>query len=392
MDVVSAYIELGLRLGRHVDGLVDSYYGPPELAESVEQEPPREANDLAGDAARLREALDSAELDESRRRWLNGQLVGLETVARKLAGETIPYSDEVERRYGLRPRHVPEEEFEAAHRALAEVLPGNGSLAERFQAWRERDSLQGELLARVIETMAADLRERTAHLFELPEGESAEWDFVSDEPWAAYNYYLGGLRSRIAVNTDVPMSPTFLIQLVAHEAYPGHHTEHAWKEQALVRKRSLAEETILMIGTPQSLISEGIGEVAPEILLAGDQDAVAAEHLAAAGIEYDADTSRAIRGAWQPLDRVGGNVALMLHEDGAAVEEGRAYLLRWGLVSERRADQTMRFIIDPVWRSYVTTYADGHELCSGWVNGDAQRFRRLLTEQLSPADLLASAS
>ncbi len=31
MTVAERYIELGLRLGRHVDGLVDSYYGPPEL-------------------------------------------------------------------------------------------------------------------------------------------------------------------------------------------------------------------------------------------------------------------------------------------------------------------------------------------------------------------------
>ena len=30
-DVVGAYLELGLRLGRHVDGFVDAYYGPPEI-------------------------------------------------------------------------------------------------------------------------------------------------------------------------------------------------------------------------------------------------------------------------------------------------------------------------------------------------------------------------
>ena len=28
MDVITSYLELCLRLGRHVDGLVDSYYGP----------------------------------------------------------------------------------------------------------------------------------------------------------------------------------------------------------------------------------------------------------------------------------------------------------------------------------------------------------------------------
>jgi hypothetical protein len=43
---------------------------------------------------------------------------------------------------------------------------------------------------------------------------------------------------------------------------------------------------------------------------------------------------------------------------------------------------------DPVWRSYITIYADGERLCRDWVAGDPARFRRLLTEQLSPRDLL----
>ena len=29
MTHAERYLELGLRLGKHVDGLVDAYYGPP---------------------------------------------------------------------------------------------------------------------------------------------------------------------------------------------------------------------------------------------------------------------------------------------------------------------------------------------------------------------------
>ena len=42
---------------------------------------------------------------------------------------------------------------------------------------------------------------------------------------------------------------------------------------------------------------------------------------------------------------------------------------------------------DPVWRSYVTTYTAGYDLCRDFVDGDPARFKRLLTEQLTPADL-----
>jgi hypothetical protein len=388
MDVVTSYLSLGLGLGRHVDGLVDAYFGPPELAEEADSEQPRDPAELVADAVRLLEELDDAGLEPQRTRWLRAQLVGLETVARKLAGEDIAYEDEVERCYGVRPKRVPEAVFEAAHEELDAALPGPGTVAERYQAWREGDGLQGEALAGVTERLAADFRARTESLAGLPAGESVDIEYVSDEPWAAFNYYLGELRSRVAVNTDVSLTPTFLTELVAHETYPGHHTERARKEELLVRERDQLEETILLIGTPQSLIAEGIAGLAPEILLGDEEHEVTASHLSGTGVDYDPGVSRAVTQARIPLTDVPGNVAFMLHADGVSVDDAEAYLRRWGLVSEKRAKQSMRFATDPVWRAYGTTYTDGYRLCRDWVSGDPARFKRLLTEQLTPADLM----
>jgi hypothetical protein len=78
----------------------------------------------------------------------------------------------------------------------------------------------------------------------------------------------------------------------------------------------------------------------------------------------------------------------MLYEDGASEDDGLEYLRHWALMSERRANQALRFITDPMWRSYVTTYADGYRVCRDWVGGDPARFKRLLTEQLTPGDLV----
>jgi hypothetical protein len=375
--VTEDYIRLGLRLGRHVDGLVDSYYGPPELKQEVDAEPLREPAALVADAATLLDSTDG---------WLRHQVVGLETVARKLAGEEIPYADEVERCYGVRPGRMPESEFEAAHRELDRILPGDGALAERYQAWREGDPLPPERLRPALEALVAELRRRTLEMFGLPEGEAGELDYVTDEPWSAYNYYLGELRSRVAVNTDVDMNASFVGGLMAHELYPGHHTEHVWKEQRLVREQGRLEESILMIGAPQSLIAEGLAELGYEILL-GDLDTFTAETLAPLGIECDAELGRAVRAAREPLSYAFGNAAQLVHEDGVSGDEAREYLMRWGLVSERRAEHNVGFINHPVWRSYVTTYADGYRVCRDWVGGDPARFKRLLTEQLSPADL-----
>jgi hypothetical protein len=372
------YIRLCLRLGRHVDGLVDSYYGPAELDDEVKAEPLREPTELVRDAAAL--------LAEAEDEWLRTQLVGLETVARKLAGEEIPYADEVERCYGVRPRSVPEAEFERAHAELDRVLPGDGSLEARYQAWREGNPIPRERLTAVLESIVADLRRRTAELVGLPEGEEAELEFVTNKPWLAYNYYLGGLRSRVDVNLDTPMAPSLVLELVAHELYPGHHTEHAWKEQLLVRGQGRLEESVLMIGTPQSLIAEGIAGLAPEVVVE-NQDELTAELLAPFGIDYDAEAGAGARRAKRLFDRVGANTALLLYEEGASEKEAKSYLKRWALVSNQWATQSMRFLTDPIWRSYVPTYAEGYRVCAAWVDGDISRFRRLLTEQVTPADL-----
>jgi hypothetical protein len=384
VSVDERYVELCLRLGRHVDGLVDAYFGDPAVQERIDAEALSDPASLAEDAARLVAELDG--LEAQRRRWLHAQLVGLETVARKLAGEEFAFADEVERCYGVRPRRTPEDEIDAAHAGLDAALPGAGSLAGRYQHWREAQTVPKDRLGSVLSDIVEELRARTHELVGLPDGESYELELVSDEPWSAYNYYEGSLRSRIAVNTDVPMATNFLTELMAHELYPGHQTEHAWKEQLLYREGGRSEASILMIGTPESLIAEGIAGLAFSMVLE-NEDAFAAEVLGRHGIDYDADLARAVKAVRRPLARASDNAAMMLYEDGATEDKALEYLKDRALMSDRRASQAMKFIADPMWRSYVTTYEDGYEVCKTWVDGDPARFKRLLTEQLTPADL-----
>ena len=377
--MIERYLELCLRLGRHVDGLVDAYYGPAEIRERVDAEELRDPAALVQDAGSL-----LAQADDD---WLGAQLLGLETVARKLTGEEIPYEDEVERCYGVRPEWVSEESFENAHRELDEILPGDGAVADRYQAWRDNDPLAGDALVQVYDAFLAETRARTKELFGLPEGESVEVEYVSDKPWSAYNDYQGGLRSRIAVNTEASPTPDFVLELATHEAYPGHHAEHAWKEQVHVVEGGRLEESAHMVGTPSALVSEGIASLAAEILLGDAQQDVVAKHVEGTGVPYDPELSRAVRKANVPLGYVGGNVALLLHARGASEEEAIEYTLRWSLRTEEYARRNVQFISDPLWRSYITTYTAGEELCRDWVGSDPARFKRLLTEHLTPTDL-----
>ena len=392
--IVGRYLLLGLRLGRHLDGLVDAYYGPPALARIAEREELVPLKQLKAEASRIVADLDAPgdvdRLDPARRRWIRAQAAGLVTTAAKLGGEPIGYSDEVESCYGVRPQRVPEDRFAEAHRAMDEVLPGTGPLAERYGTWRESQAVPPDLLGAAIDSLAEDFRARTDAMFGLPEGEHIEFELVRDQPWSGFNYYEGGLRSRVAINVDLPVLSPTLAHLVAHEAYPGHHTEHSRKEVGLVRRRGHLEETIFLVGTPQCLLAEGLADLGLEVLVGPRPEGVVDEHLRPLGIPYDAEVVARVSEAAQSLDKVRGNAALLLHEDGADPDDAVAYLQRWSLLPRARAEKAVQFLMDPTWRSYISCYVEGLPLCRQWVGGDPARFERLLSEPLTPAQLQAA--
>ena len=156
-----------------------------------------------------------------------------------------------------------------------------------------------------------------------------------------------------------------------------------------MRGRGLLEETLVLVPTPQSLVSEGIAELAPAVLLEGDgagRRSPAVMHDA--GIELDLAHALAVERALEPCRWAEVNAALMLHEAGASEAETHAYLERWGLMTPELAAHMIRFFTEPTSRTYVITYPAGRELCRSYVAGEPERFRRLLTEQVRVRDLL----
>ena len=217
-----AYLRLGLQLGRHVEGIVDAYFGPPELAIAVEAERPVDPRALVSAAEEL--------LDELEDGWLRDQVVGLRTYTGVLAGEAGSYADEVEGCYGVRPTFTDEAVFTAAHERLEELLPGKGPLAERKERWENSIRVPTEQVGPTLAAVIEEARAWTRGLVELPDGEGVALEIVHDQPWWASCDYLGDLRSRIAVNVDLPLSAIELLILAMHETYPGHHAERCCKE------------------------------------------------------------------------------------------------------------------------------------------------------------------
>jgi hypothetical protein len=379
MTIFERYIELGLRLGRHEPELIDSYYGPQELRQRIDDEPLREPARLAADAGEL-----LADVDEP---WLAAQVRALETTARTLAGEELPYAEEVELTYGIRPRWVEEQQFERAHAVLDEALPGAGDLAERYARWFEEAAVPAREVEQAVDIAMAIVRERTRDMIGLPEGEQIELRIVTGERWFGYAHYLGGYRTRISVNTDLSFPSAELLGFSGHEGYPGHHTQRAWQEADLVRGEGRLDATMDLLWSPDAVIAEGVAQSGPKLVLDVDAHRELAQRVRPLGADYDAEMSARVSEARLELYDVSSNVAILLHKRGASREEAWDYAKQWSLQPDDRVDKLLVNAEERRSRGYTHTYTEGRRLCHAWVAGDPARHRQLLTARLLPSDL-----
>jgi hypothetical protein len=403
-DVARDYILLGLRLDQHIPGLVDGYFGPADLKAQVDIEQLREPARLTEDADALLGRLPVEVTDAQRRDWLAAQLVAMRTHAAGLAGENLPYVELVERTYAWSPLRRDEAIFDRAAAELDALVPGGGPLIDRLEAWDARFEVPLDRLPGVVDWLVGLFRARAAELFGLPEGEDLRVGLVSKKPWSGYNWYDGGLRSRVDINTDLPARAANLLGLIPHETYPGHHLEHAWKEDDLVNRQRRLEASILILHAPEALISEGLAELGLDFASPPDQAAdLLVELYARAGLPIAADPVAAREAAERTvaiarprelLSEARVNAALMRHADGASHDETLAYLERVGRNPRRLAEKRLEFIEAPLSRTYVFVYHEGQALLRRWVAVVPEverpaRFGRLLHEQLTPMAIAA---
>jgi hypothetical protein len=405
--IATDYLLLVLRLDQRIPGLVDGYFGPAALKGQVDMEQLRAPARLRDDALALRERLATEVDDPDRRTWLDAQLVALETHAAALAGEAPPYEDLVTRCMGVPPERLDDAVFAAARAAIDAQLPGGAPLADRLAEWDKGLEIDVDRLPAVIDWLVELFRAGAARDFGLPDGEDLRVGLVTGQPWGAYNWYDGGRRSRVDVNTDLPVRASGLMRMVAHETYPGHHLEHAWKEADLVDRQGRLEASIPTINTPECVISEGLANLGASFAVRpADESAMLVELFERAGLAVardpaaaraTADRCIALAPARRTLDAARGNAALLLHADGWPREAVLGYLADVAGFTPSSAAKRLEFIEHPLWRTYIFVYAQGEAMLRQWVDVVPEpervaRFGRLLHEQVTPATILAEVT
>ncbi|MGH3756896.1 hypothetical protein [Actinophytocola sp.] len=379
-----AYAMLILRLDRRLAdngwAWVD-YYGPDEWRARVAGEQPRPAGRLVDDAEELAADLP---FDEPRRTYLAAHVRAIRALTRQENGARPTMPDLIRDCLGIEVGMVPETVFERAHDELDRALPKTvGSLAERLRDWRAAHSLPRErldqlpdLVARAVDESRARTHERIAP---LPDGERVRCEVVPGVRYVGAGWHHGGLDSTILLGGDRPFNLADLLYVVTHEGHPGHIAEQVLKEIHLT-DRGHFEQSVRFAPAPPFVLSEGLALHAEELVFPDDeaQAWLTDNILGPRGIRPDGSDFAAIHRARNVLFGVRHN-AVLRHDEGRDDTETGEYLARWGLTE----DPDTRGLDSP----YLCAYYYGWRLLDSRQDS-LDLARRLLTEQVLPADLV----
>lgn len=378
--VAERYVKLVLAVGQHDKNYVDAYYGPEAWSQEAEtasrtlEEISVEARTLLGRFPSV--AADSEELVQLRAAFLKRQLETLAARIGMLGGTWLSFDDESEALYDARAPEHGEEYFQniltELDRLLADEGAQEGSVIERYDAFRKSFIIPPDKLDAVFRVGIDACRERTAAHIELPEGESFDLEYVTDKTWSAYNWYQGGFRSLIQVNTDLPVYVDRVLDLACHEGYPGHHVYNALLEKHLVKDRGWAEYQVYPLFSPQSLIAEGSANFGIEMAFPGTERLKFERDVLFPLAGLEPQRAAAYNAVRQLVEQLGyaGNEAARNYLDGKwDAEQAAGWLSRYAAMSPARAEQRVGFFDQ--YRSYVINYNLGLDLVRDYIDATA---------------------
>lgn len=400
-EIADSYIKLTLEAGTHEAEYVDAYYGPGALQDAAKANP-RSLDALLADAralvAKIDQTLPSIGNDADRRRAvaLRGMLVAAETRLQMLQGKKFRFNDEAKGQFATIPDLKPLTHYDALLAGLEKLIPGEGTLAARVDAFNDRYIIPKDKLQPVFDAAIAECKRRTEQHITLPKGETFTMEFVTGKTWSGYNYYKGNYKSLIQINTDLPIRISRAVDLGCHEGYPGHHVLNLLVEERLARGKGWHEYEVNPLYSPTSVLSEGSANYGIDLAFPGPERLAFERDVLYPLAGLDPKTAEAFWKMQQMTEALSGarlTIAKMYLDGEINRTQALGLTQKYLLLSPARAEQSVGFTDH--YRSYVINYGWGKDLVRNYIergNPDtATRWRRMekiLSEPTQPADLL----
>jgi len=222
--VAEKYVKLVLNIGMYDVDYVDAYYGPNEWKPETKSDAVNDSafiQSLYDEAGKLLDTLESLskeqadEIQTLRYRFLYKQILAVRTKVFQLAGGKLSFDEEAKALYDAEVPTNESLQFQNIVDEISKLLPGKGSVADRWQDYKKQFIIPTEKLDEVFQAAIDECRKRTLQHIKLPAKESFKVEYVKGQPWGAYNWYKGNYFSIIQVNTNLPICQfTLNMQLI----------------------------------------------------------------------------------------------------------------------------------------------------------------------------------
>ncbi|MDO8524076.1 MAG: hypothetical protein Q7R99_00420 [bacterium] len=341
--------------------VIDAYYGDPSLAKNL---PQMTSDGLVNELKRLREKLNQDVMDSqsSSGVFLDRQMSSL---TNRLLIHTqsldLPYTDIIKLLLDVDLLPSSCIDINIRYNRLEQLLGQinlKNKLHEAIIAWEETGKVSSEEYISMLEKTIPEFFQKTCErvIFPTLGEEIANWVIERNkltfelkkakESWSAYNYYDRDFNGHIIFNKNRSLNVFDIPIFVAHEIYPGHHTNSLIREALYSHGKLGLEATAHLLSSSESPIIEGIGEYAFSLINQGDIDVNTA-------IAFELDRLRT------EVQYLGAMQFYVYQSSPAQVKQ---FMRQYGLMSPERAEKSFRFIQE--WKYYVPCYFIGFKLVS----------------------------
>ena len=376
-DLDAAYIRLTLGVGQYVPGLVNHYLGPSEWQQAVIADPPS-LEMLRNHAVSVATAVQQSKLPENRQKRLLRRVRALLWLIRSLNNEQIIFSEQVRMLLDVQPESVDESFFQTAHETLEAVLPGTGSLTERWTDWQATFTIPMAKAKHLLPSLLTEL----GSLWQKDSQQGLNSIAVSATVGADEIAYQPGelvLPAAGSVRIDR------LFHLAARWGHGGAHSLHLAAKQRY--KAGNQEEAVSLNLGPDQILAQGLSlawlpslnlyeNALPELFELAGLTAVPAAELQAIHLAEDA------------LQWALANSAVLLHGQQLRPRAVRRYLMANALCDQETAVTHLERLSNPTSAAHVFAPLIGGPLINAWLGQEDHSLNDLLTDPPVPSTMV----
>ena len=393
------FIDLGLRF-QNYDSSAYLFLGDKALVAEAKGDDVSLSDLLVG-LERLHEEMSAYQTDDAvlgkRFKDLRGRVLAMQVRGKILSGE-IPRDFETEAKltFDVTVPHYSEEHFVELAQRLDALIPGDDSLPQRVERFRDEFVIPSSKLKDVLSVAIEECRRRTKSYLNLPQDEHVELVLVTGMHWVGFTVYEGNSFSKILLNQEVPVHIERALELGCHEGYPGHHAHASMLQEEVINKRGWKEYELIQLIGPMAVMNEGAASYAVDLAFTrGERLAFERKYLLPlAGLEKtDLERYYHYIDIIDELNYARNEAARKYLYGGMSFDDAVQWLIDFGLETRGTATQRMRFI--DAQRAYVVTYNYGKTLVKRYVEQEAgedldarwEVFEKVILTPMSPSEL-----